>query len=126
MDKSVIVEVGQVIRNYRMKLGISASEVSRRAAVSPTTVTRLEAGEHSPSVDKLSAIASVVGAPMTEVLAAADMIESDDLPALTPYLRTKYKHLPPKAQREIAAHFAKVAKDYGITESSGPRPGEDE
>ncbi len=126
MERSALAEVGQVISRYRTQLGISASEVSRRAGVAQSTVTRLEAGEHSPSIDKLSAIASAVAAPMTEVLAAADMLESDELPALTPYLRTKYKHLPPAAHREIAEHFAQVAKDYGISERGGPRPGEDE
>lgn len=126
MARPEIENAGQVIRHYREDLGISASEVGRRAGISPSTVTRLELGSHSPSIEVLGNIAAVVGAPMTEVLSAADLIESDDLPALTPYLRTKYKHLPPAAHREIAAHFAKVANDYGISESGGPRPGEDE
>ncbi|MFT3714389.1 MAG: helix-turn-helix transcriptional regulator [Gordonia sp. (in: high G+C Gram-positive bacteria)] len=126
MNNSNVATVGQVIRQYREANNLSGGEAARRSGVAQSTITRLESGEHSPSIEKLTAIAAAVGAPMTEIFAAINMLDSDDLPALTPYLRTKYKHLPPAAHREIAAHFAKVANDYGISERGGPQPGEDE
>lgn len=48
-----------------------------------------------------------------------------ELPSFTPYLRTKYRDLPPAARAELQQSFAQIAHRYGYR-PGGPRSGEDE
>lgn len=119
--------LAKAIRNQREKLGLSASEVARQAGVAKGTITRLELGQISnPRMDNLRSIADVLGIPLTELLAESSLLRDSDLPALTPYLRTKFKDMPEGALKEIDEHFREVAKRHGIHLNNGPAPGEDE
>lgn len=63
--------------------------------------------------------------PVSDLL--TDYLESDDLPSMAPYLRSRYGHLPGSAQAEIATAFRDITARYGYTpESRGPAAGEDE
>ncbi|GAB3275735.1 hypothetical protein GCM10027449_14790 [Sinomonas notoginsengisoli] len=119
--------LAKAIRNQREKLGLSASEVARQAGVAKGTVTRLELGQiGSPRMDNLRAIADVLKVSLTELLADSSLLRESDLPALAPYLRTKFKDMPEGALKEIDDHFREVAKRHGIHLNNGPAPGEDE
>lgn len=113
-----------LLRDKRTAAGLSASEVARRAGVDTGTVTRIELGQiASPKPDSLRAIGAVLGIPVADLFAATDWLPREELPSLRPYLRTKYRELPPEAVAEIEAVFDRLARDYG---RHGPRPGEDE
>ncbi|WP_369044673.1 helix-turn-helix domain-containing protein [Sinomonas sp. P10A9] len=119
--------LADAIRSQREKLGLSASEVARQAGVAKGTITRLELGQISnPRMDNLRAIADVLDIPLTELLAESSLLRDSDLPALAPYLRTKFKDMPEGALKEIDDHFKEVAKRHGIHLNNGPAPGEDE
>ncbi|WP_285728210.1 helix-turn-helix domain-containing protein [Psychromicrobium xiongbiense] len=119
--------IGKIIKTRREALGITAAELGRRIGVYPSSITRLEAGEVSASkLNTIRAIATALDIPLTELLAESNVLTDDDLPRLTPYLRTKYKDMPESAIREIEQHFAKIAKRHGITPNHGPGPGQDE
>ncbi|BCT76448.1 hypothetical protein SCMU_22900 [Sinomonas cyclohexanicum] len=119
--------LADAIRSQREKLGLSASEVARQAGVAKGTITRLELGQISnPRMDNLRAIADVLDIPLTELLAESSLLRDSDLPALAPYLRTKFKDMPEGALKEINDHFREVAKRHGIHLNNGPAPGEDE
>lgn len=127
MNHNDIQGLARTIRLQREKLGISASELARRARVAKGTITRLELGQNAaPRMDNLLAIAEALELPLTELLAESDLLQKDDLPAFSPYLRTKYKGIPESALKEIDEHFREVAKRHGIHLNNGPAPGEDE
>lgn len=120
-------QLGKAITKHRLRLGISATELANRCQSSPSTITRLEAGEFATvRIDNLKDIARALNVPFTQLLSESKIIDSGDLPNLTPYLRTKYKHLPADAIREIEQHFMQVAIKHRITDYSGPAPGADE
>lgn len=129
MNPEQAVKLAQTIRARRGALGLSASEVARRAQVAKATVTRLELGDiPQPRPDNLRAIAEALQLPVADLFAAADWIPEGELPTLTPYLRTKYKAMPADAVQEIEQHFAAVAQRHGLTldHPTGPAPGQDE
>lgn len=120
-------KLGKAISKRRQRLGISASELARRTGLSTTTVTRTELGEiTSTRIGTVQTLAKALNIPMTELLTESQIIKGTDLPAMTPYLRTKYKDLPADAIREIEAHFETIAAKHGITGFDGPAPGDDE
>jgi hypothetical protein len=79
-------------------------------------------------MDNLRAIADVLTLPITDLLTEASWLRHEELPTLTPYLRTKFKDMPEGAVKEIEQHFRAVAKRHGIhlDVANGPAPGEDE
>lgn len=110
----------------RQSAEMSASELARRAGVTASTITRLEAAQIvQPGADTLLAIARVLGISVSDLFISADWLPRGDLPTFTPYLRSKYRDLPAAAQREIEASFAEIAQKYGY-DSNGPADGEDE
>lgn len=127
MQDHDIQQLADAIRERRQELGLSASEVARRADVAKGTITRLELGQiGSPRMDNLRSIADVLQIPLTNLLAESRVLRSSDLPTLQPYLRTKFKDMPEDAVREIEEHFRGVAARHGINIPTGPAPGEDE
>ena len=127
MNTPDINQLAEAIRTRREELGLSASEVARRAGIAKGTVTRLELGQiGSPQTDSLRAIADVLDIPLTNLLVESRILRDTDLPTLQPYLRTKFKDMPESAVREIEEHFKTVAAKHGINTASGPAPGEDE
>ncbi|WP_431230431.1 helix-turn-helix domain-containing protein [Paenarthrobacter nicotinovorans] len=127
MQDHDIQQLADAIRERRQELGLSASEVARRADVAKGTITRLELGQiASPRMDNLRTIADVLQIPLTNLLAESRVLRDSDLPTLHPYLRTKFKDMPASAVREIEEHFRDVASRHGIDINTGPAPGEDE
>ncbi|MFH5227299.1 helix-turn-helix domain-containing protein [Antrihabitans spumae] len=118
--------LAELLRSKRTELGLSASETARRAGIQPSTLTRLELGQiAAPTATNLRALGTVLGITSADLFATVGWMPEGELPSMTPYLRSKYRNMPPEAIAEIEQHFAKVAKDHGIT-VSGPAGTEDE
>lgn len=118
-------ELADLLRSRRHELGLSASEVARRADITTASVTRLEnCTNPRPSVETLAAICTVLAVPVADMLAMVDVMPESQLPSLTPYLRTKYREMPAEAVREMSDYFERLAKKYRM--SDGPADGEDE
>jgi transcriptional regulator with XRE-family HTH domain len=117
-------QLAKLIRSRRVAAGLAAREVARRAGVDVGTVTRLEQGQIlSPRAENLRAIGEVLDIPAADLFAVAAWLPEGELPTFRPYLRSKYRELPPEAVAEIEAVFERLARDYG---AHGPVDGEDE
>jgi transcriptional regulator with XRE-family HTH domain len=126
MNPKQAKELGRQLRARREALGLSLRELAERAETTDTTVIRIEQGAYAaPAPDKLSRIADALGLSLADVFALAEYVVPDELPAFTPYLRSKYRDLPPPAVKELELSFERIAKRYGL-DSTGPAPGEDE
>ena len=60
--------VGQRIRLLRQELGVSLSELARRAGIGKATLSGLETGTRNPTLETLWAITAQLGVPIAAVL----------------------------------------------------------
>lgn len=126
MDQDQAEELGQRLRQRREALELSIRQLAERTGVNHSTVVRLEQGLiDAPAPDKLSRIAEALGLNLADVFALADYVVPAELPAFTPYLRSKYRDLPAPAVEELERSFRRIAKRHGYV-PDGPQPGEDE
>lgn len=118
-----------ILKRKREEAGLSNAEVARRAGVDVGTVWRIEQGMiASPKVESLQAIGEVLGISTSDLFATVGWMPSTELPTIRPYLRSKYRDLPPEAVAEIEAEFDAIAKKHGVSfdTANGPKDGEDE
>jgi transcriptional regulator with XRE-family HTH domain len=125
MDVAIMVEnssIGKALKRYRSAADISATELARRAGLSPATVIRIEHNQVCPSATTVTALAEALQVTPNDLLDGHSR-----LPDLAPYLRARYSHLPIAARREITDSFRRIAGKYGFdAERMCPRDGEDE
>lgn len=116
--------LGQLIRQRRSVLGLSLYQLGERTGITDTTIMRIESGKTAnPRGEVLRALAEALELPLADLFAAAGYAAPRELPSFRPYLRAKYKDLPPQAVTELEITFADIARRYG---TRGPAPGEDE
>ncbi len=116
--------LAELLVSRRTAKSLSIRGVASAAGVDVTTVFNLEQGRvEQPKAAKLQAIGGVLGIPAADLYAVVGWLPPAELPAFRPYLRSKYRDLPPEAVKEIESVFDRVARDYGL---QGPQDGEDE
>jgi transcriptional regulator with XRE-family HTH domain len=116
MTPEQTVELINVLSKKRAEAGLGIREVARQAGVDAGTVLRIEQGMiPTPKAESLQAIGKVLGIRSIDLFAIVGWIPSDDLPSIGPYLRAKYRQLPPEALQEIKTHFEAVAHKYGVS-----------
>jgi transcriptional regulator with XRE-family HTH domain len=126
MNDNQATTLAELLRSKRVDMGLSASETARRAGMTPSTLTRLEQGQiAAPTAASLQALGEVLGVSASDLFATIGWVPEGDLPSMTPYLRSKYRDMPPEAIADIEQHFNKVARSHGIT-VNGPADREDE
>lgn len=117
---------GTYIKELRCSRQVSLRAVAARSGLDSGALTRLEAGKvRQPKLETLKSLAEALDAPYSDLCAMAGYLLPYDLPSLTPYLRTRYGHLP-----EHVLHAADDYLQHLIDEQQldlrGPMPGEDE
>jgi transcriptional regulator with XRE-family HTH domain len=126
MNENQATTLAELLRSKRADMGLSASETARRAGMTPSTLTRLEQGQiAAPTAASLQALGEVLGVSASDLFATIGWVPEGDLPSMTPYLRSKYRDMPPEAIADIEQHFNKVARAHGMT-VNGPADREDE
>ncbi|GAB4103983.1 helix-turn-helix domain-containing protein [Micromonospora taraxaci] len=68
-----LATIAAALRRERERVGVSLTELARRAGVSKSTVSQLEAGTGNPSVETLWALGVALGVPFSR------LVEPDDL-----------------------------------------------
>lgn len=116
-------ELARLIRLRREELGLSLSEVARRADFDKAILSRTE-NDQNPRVrsETLQALARALELPVTDLLTAAQMLPPTELPTLRPYMRAKYADLPDEAVDEVERFIADLQQRHG----HGPAANEDE
>ena len=61
--------LGEAIRQRRLSLGMSQEQLADRAGIERKSVSRVETGAYSPSVDRLWSIGDALDLPPHELLA---------------------------------------------------------
>lgn len=124
MHKS-IPGLGDIIQAERQKRGWSTAELARKANIDRSVLVRIESGFiRQPDPRKLSRLARVLDLPLTRLYTLAGYPAGRQLPSFQPYLRDRYRDLPPAAIEELTSYFEVIQERYGA--SDGPDDGQDE
>lgn len=119
-------ELAEVLSQARQAKGLSSRAVAAEVGINQSTLVRLESGEVAttkPSV--LTELARVLDLDLADLYALTGYTRPTDLPAFTPYLRSKFAGLPEEARAELEQSFRHIADKYGY-DADGPAAGEDE
>jgi transcriptional regulator with XRE-family HTH domain len=101
-------------------------QVAEQAGMNFATVARIEQGQFAaPDPGKLARLAEALGLSIADVFGLADYAVPDDLPSFQPYLRSRYRDMPPAAVEDLNQAFERIIKQHGY-EPDGPHDGEDE
>lgn len=60
-QKVTIQRTVDIYKQYRKELGLTQSELGKRAGISQPNITRFESGNHNPSLEFLVKIAGAMG-----------------------------------------------------------------
>ncbi len=118
--------LGQAIRARREALGLSGRELAERIGAPNSTIVRIESGEiTAPTPDTLARLAAALRIDLADLYALADYPMPKALPTFRPYLRSKYRDLPPAAVDDLTRAFKRVIEKHGY-DPDGPASGQDE
>ena len=118
--------VGAVLQQGRQSAGLSYRQLSELTGYSKGQLHGYEHGsprQIPPTV--LAKLAEALKLPLHDLYEAAGYELPTELPSFAPYLRSKYRTLPPAAKAELEQSFKAIADKYGY-DPDGPQPGQDE
>ena len=116
----------ELIRLARQARNLSTHQAAALADINQSTLVRIESGVHStPTPAALDGLAQALDLDVADLYALAGYTRPSELPAFTPYLRSKFAGLPEEARSELEQSFRRIADKYGY-DADGPQSGEDE
>jgi transcriptional regulator with XRE-family HTH domain len=126
MDQEQAKQLGSWLRQQRQEAGLSTVQLAKQVGTTDGTITRIEQGAFTaPAPDKLARIAEALGLNLADVYAMAEYAVPADLPSFQPYLRRKYRDMPPEAVEDLDKAFQEIIDKHGY-DPDGPHDGEDE
>lgn len=128
MHDSISNQLGDLLRQRRLTLGLTLVEVSRQAKIDQGHLFRIETGARSPKPEVLAALAGALEIPLADLYEAAGIPVPQRLPSLRPYLRRAYG-MPESALDEVERYLAQYIQGIGSSQyrlSPEPIDGEDE
>jgi transcriptional regulator with XRE-family HTH domain len=116
--------VASALRRERGRLGLSISEIARRAGIAKSTLSQLEAAEGNPSLETLWALGGALGVPFSHLVEpprrAVQLIRAGDGPrsasATTDSAATLLSACPPGARRDVY----RITAEPGAARNSEP------
>ena len=120
------LKLPEIISRARKAKGLSTYKLAAEIGIVQSNVVRLESGHiATPSTTILDGLARVLDLDLADLYALAGYTRPSELPAFTPYLRSKFAGLPEEARSELEQSFRRIADKYGY-DADGPQAGEDE
>lgn len=123
-DRVPLDSIASALRRERTRIGLSLSEVARRAGISKSTLSQLESGVGNPSLETLWALCVTLDTPFSRLLdpprARTQVIRASEgvtvAAAQADYRATLLGASPPGARRDIY----RVDAEPGKARASAP------
>ncbi|GAA3013570.1 helix-turn-helix protein [Actinokineospora diospyrosa] len=120
--------IARSLRRERDRVGLSLSELAKRAGVAKSTLSQLESGSGNPSVETLWALSVALDVPFSRLVEPpqprVQVIRAGEGPAVfserADYVATLLASCPPHARRDI---YLITAEPGGKRESHPHSPG---
>jgi transcriptional regulator with XRE-family HTH domain len=114
--------LAEALIRLRRDTGLSLRQLEIQTGVDRSILSRLESGaKRQPDPTTLTRLAGTLGVPASELftLAGYTTSEAEALPAIRPYLRSKYGHLPKAKQDELAAFLERLENEESTKRAGG-------
>ncbi len=108
-----------LIRDRRTALGLSMQQLADQVGVTKSNVHYWEAGQGLPKAGVLGKLAGALGVSDEDLFTLAGYTRPTGLPTWSPYLRTKYGHLPEDALDELEGHMRRLEAESGGADVDG-------
>jgi transcriptional regulator with XRE-family HTH domain len=108
----------------RHTAGRSIRQLQEETGIDRSLISRIESGEVvKPGPSTLNRLARALGVPATELftLVGYTVTEAEALPAIRPYLRSKYGHLSETAQAELATFLDRLEAEESTKRAGGQK-----
>ena len=120
--------IAQALRRERERVGLSLSELAKRAGIAKSTLSQLESASGNPSVETLWALSVALDVPFSRLVEPARprvrVIRAGEGPAVfserADYVATLLASCPPNARRDI---YLITAEPGSARESDPHMPG---
>lgn len=110
-NSHLLLELGAQIAYFRKLKGLTQAQLAEQLAVEPETVSRFERGSTAPSLQRLFALADVLGVGVQQLLSQASPLVGDKLSRLETQLA-----LVNRADQDLVIEVAlKLAKRLSRT-----------
>lgn len=106
-------QLAAFIKSRRTDLGLSLNDLAERVGVSKSNMHYWETGEFAPKPALLEPLANALDVSYEDLFAVAGIARPVGLPSYSPYLRTKYGHLPEEALIELEEHMRRLEAETG-------------
>ena len=93
-----------IIRTLRMKWGLSAEELAKRANVTRATVAKIESGDGNPTIETIESLSNVFQLTSSELIRLAEVAQCET--AVTKDIKTGLFLFPDKP--DILEQFQKL------------------
>ncbi|MFD1827803.1 helix-turn-helix domain-containing protein [Mumia zhuanghuii] len=118
--------VAQALRRERAAAGVSLSKLAQQAGVAKSTLSQLESGSTTPSVETIWALSTALGIPFSRLVdteaAHVEVVRAGDGPRVAAgeaaYAATLLSASPPHARRDLYL----VTAEPGAPRRSDPHP----
>ena len=117
--------LAQALSRLRSEVGLSLRQLQDRTGIDRSVISRIESGEvKKPTPETLQKLAVALGVKASRLYTATGykVTEAEALPAIRPYLRSKYGHLSKTAQDELAAFLEKLEAEESTKRAGGQKP----
>ncbi|HHW36776.1 MAG TPA: helix-turn-helix transcriptional regulator [Bacillales bacterium] len=91
------MNIGQKLKEYRNALGISGQELGKISGTGQSTISEIESGKRSPSIETLEKICLALNIKLIDLLSDEDPLEPELLQLLN-----SAKKLTPVEQKAVA------------------------
>jgi transcriptional regulator with XRE-family HTH domain len=116
-NTELAIRIGQAIRARRKIADMTQEALAEAIELQSETISRIENGQRTPSIEKLAEIAEVLGVPVAVFFEDVDGSPQQDADPYAQKIRTALDKLPDEGKNFVLV----VAQDYARYHVAKPR-----